>query len=251
VSGVALSPDGATLAVGDQSYRITLWDTRTGALLHTLSAHIDEIYAIRFSPDGRLLASSGHDKVVYLWDVASGKPVHKLWGHKNWAGPVAFSPDGTRLLTGDYSFLRLWDVPTGNCLRTVPVPLTHWMAFSQDGRTLVSGGSYTRVDLRDTEDWHIRTSLREPSIGAIAVGASDTLLTGGGSELKLWDLRTGKPRQVLASASQEQIPVWIAKLFPFLRPKPIIDISSVAISPDAAQVAVGTTDGSVMLWPVR
>lgn len=79
ISGVAYSPDGSRLAVGDVLGRVTLWDgaarTRLGVLdgaaSDTGADMSGEVTALAFSPDGRTLAVAGARGTVRLWDVAS------------------------------------------------------------------------------------------------------------------------------------------------------------------------------------
>ena len=72
VHSVSFSPDGQTLASGDGSARIRLWNVRTGDLLHTLTTglRIGDVYSVSFSPDGQTLTSIGDH--IHLWDVRTG-----------------------------------------------------------------------------------------------------------------------------------------------------------------------------------
>jgi len=118
VISLAFSPDGKTLASGDDSGCVILWSIdvtskeigkfelqigyRT-SLLHTLRGHSKGVYDLAFSPDGRILASaSGGNWVqvggeVKLWDVASGQVHATLDGY---SAPLAFRGDGLMLAVG-------------------------------------------------------------------------------------------------------------------------------------------------------
>jgi RNA polymerase sigma factor (sigma-70 family) len=112
--GLALSPDGRTLAV-----RSSLLETATGQgriLLTDVLRHGDEIDGVAFSPDGRTLASAHMDGTVRLWDLPSGKLIGQL-GKKGdpfkggWVLTVAFSPDGRTLVSGGLDKIaHVWDV---------------------------------------------------------------------------------------------------------------------------------------------
>ena len=55
-----------------------------------------------------------------VWDAASGTRLHELRGHHREITGLAFSPDGRRLVTGDgENLIRMWDVETGNLALTL------------------------------------------------------------------------------------------------------------------------------------
>src|SRR5262249_17684104 len=51
------------------------------------------------------------DGVIRLWDAWSGKELGRLAGHRGWVMAIAFSPDGRRLVSGSTDTTALvWDV---------------------------------------------------------------------------------------------------------------------------------------------
>jgi WD40 repeat protein len=64
-----------------------------------------------------------------------------LLGHKeNHIESLAISPDGTRIVSGSFSSVKLWDTETGAELMTISSGhSTYALAFSPDGKTIAGG----------------------------------------------------------------------------------------------------------------
>ena len=124
IKALAFSPDGKTLASGDEYRTIKLWNMDTATSHATFKAP-DGFYALSFAPNGKLLASGGHGGSIRLWNATAkqqglrGKigqylPTLTLKGHKADVSTLAFSPDGKMLLSGsDDGTIRAWDTITG------------------------------------------------------------------------------------------------------------------------------------------
>src|SRR5207237_386759 len=103
IQSVAFAPDGKTLAVGNTSGSLTLWDTTTGTLKQTLEGQDIQTRAVTFSPDGKWIAAGGYGNTVKLWDAQTGK-LRELQGHTNEITCVAFAPDGQTIASGSYDY---------------------------------------------------------------------------------------------------------------------------------------------------
>ena len=66
---LAISPDGHTLATGDEDRQIRLWDIPSGRELTHWPAHDAAVVALAFSPDGATLASGARDATMKLWNL--------------------------------------------------------------------------------------------------------------------------------------------------------------------------------------
>src|SRR5205085_2263949 len=99
IQSVAFAPDGKTLAVGNTSGSLTLWDTTTGTLKQTLEGQDIQTRAVTFSPDGKLVASAANH-TINLWDVATGELRQTFKLPETTASALAFAPDGATLASG-------------------------------------------------------------------------------------------------------------------------------------------------------
>ncbi|MEV4256526.1 serine/threonine-protein kinase [Spirillospora sp. NPDC049652] len=115
-TGLAFSPDGRTLAVGEYGGTngnvVRVWDVRTHVELARLPGH-KSITSVAFSGDGKRLASGGDDGgsslqgTIRLWDVATKSQLRLLTTPYHCMS-VALSADGTRMLSSGAGKPVLW-----------------------------------------------------------------------------------------------------------------------------------------------
>lgn len=132
------SRDGQTIATfffGDTR----LWSPKNGDLLHKLPD--SQTTDATFSPDGRWLATASSDKqsAGKIWNVETGEVKLTLASTGNKSVSVIFNPEGTLLATTNDKGVMLWDAQTGDLLATLDES-RYPVAFSPDGRTIVTGG---------------------------------------------------------------------------------------------------------------
>jgi WD40 repeat protein len=150
VTGLALSPDGKTLAVSGDG--LQLWSTTTGQRTAAALPGAGTPGPAAFSPDGAQLAAVSADGRARVWNVATQRQTGTAVdvGH-----PVAlaFGSGGTRLATaGANGRIQLWDVAAQ---QEIGAPMTagsapvYALAFSPDGRTLAAAGAGGNIRLWD------------------------------------------------------------------------------------------------------
>ena len=129
---------------------------------------------IEYSPNGHRIAVASSIG-VWIYNAYTYAEVALLTGHTGPVRSVAFSPDSKKLVSGgDDGTARLWDVKTGQLLRTYEghtavakafhrnegqaVPVRS-VAFSPDGKTIASGGDDERVLLWATDTGQLLHTL--------------------------------------------------------------------------------------------
>ena len=208
VWSVSLSPNRQTLASGSADQTIRLWDAPTGQCLRVLQGHTGSVFSVRFSPDGQTLASSSADQTIRLWDVTTGHCLSRLQGHTYWVLAVAFSlirpkptkeGEGGILASGSADqTIRLWDLGTGQCLKTLSEHTRSVSAvgFSPDGQTLASGSSDRTIKLWAVNTGQCLKTLHGHTNQVLSVDFSPNghiLVSSSADEtIKLWDLNTGE-----------------------------------------------------------
>ncbi|MFO0604921.1 MAG: WD40 repeat domain-containing protein [Polyangiales bacterium] len=70
LTAVALSPDGAWLAVGDEHGAVSVYVRPGRKAKLVLTGHVGPVSALAFRADGRLLASGSADGTTVVWEVA-------------------------------------------------------------------------------------------------------------------------------------------------------------------------------------
>jgi WD40 repeat protein len=114
---VAFAPDGKTAIATGGG--VIWYDLETGAETNRVMELAYARNGFTLSPDGKYFATGHqHEAIVRLGDVARGTEVREFRGHRAGVFAVAFSPDGKQLVTGGADeTIRLWDVTTGNEVR--------------------------------------------------------------------------------------------------------------------------------------
>lgn len=123
ISQVRWSPSGNTLAVAAGEGVRLFVNSFGGTPTYILNGHTAHVKGIAFNADGTLLASVAADMTIKLWDLAAQvegqdavgiREIKCFRGHTGAVEAIAFSPDGRTLVTGGGdATVRLWDIETG------------------------------------------------------------------------------------------------------------------------------------------
>ncbi len=242
------SPDGKILAT-HENYNLRLWDVATANQRQILR----RVAYLKFSPDGKRLVT-GMAFTSKLWDMAARKQlavfpeIHQ----------AVFTPDGKILATVNKEvadgktldgIVKLWDAATGRLLDTLKLKgqaKEHILiAFSSDGKTLVTGGQSLFAGAGVFRLWDVATRKERATLTELTNQLREWKLSPDGETLavrladtvQLWEVATGKQRAILKKTDT------------------LLPTSVMLFSPDGKTlatggVATGVINGEIKLWDV-
>ncbi|MBW4620625.1 MAG: AAA-like domain-containing protein [Cyanosarcina radialis HA8281-LM2] len=245
VNAVSFSPDGKRLISASADRTIKLWSV-DGKLLKTFAGDGAEILEAKFSPDGRSIASTTEDQTVNLWD--SDGTLLKTLPQK--AITVAFSPDSQLIATAAIGQpIHLWR-RDGTPVKVLPRIVTmssHKLAFSPDGRKIVSVGMHLAVllglDGRELQ----RFAFPNAGIWAVGFSPDGKIVATGGQDAQIRLLLADRQRLVRSSRNPGNVVSYGESLFATLLGHQG-SISGVVFSPKRDLLASAAEDGTIRLW---
>jgi len=236
IYALAVSPDGASLAVGDDS-NVALYSPQ-GALIRTFAVggerHTDFVTGVAFSADGSWLASASVDSSVRVWRVETGALYQKYDMEGFPVLDLAYDPldDYVATAAGDGvgRVNRIKNAGLRYALSGHSGPLLA-VAYAADGSMLMTGSLDGTARIWSAEDGGVLQVLSGHSAPVRDVAFSpDGSLAATASwdgAVRVWRVRSG---ELLYTLGHDH-PVW-----------------SVAFSPDGQWLVSGDTTGVLKVW---
>lgn len=245
---IALSDDGKYFAIAGLDQKTTVFDQKTGNALYAISLTEMPIRNVQFVADSKYLTtfrSAGTEQSVVYRAPESGKPdgIGIVFPILDAASVMTVSDDGrsvfacwssgTALVRRYDHFLksstsvriRLFDRPTAG-------------AFSQDGKTLLTGSSTGNLSLHKLDGEMMRTaSTREDAhngkVTCVAAMPDGTMFVTAGEDgaVYLWKSFVNGDRWRFAKLAGDSS-----------------DVLSLAVSPNGERIAVGRSNGKLELF---
>jgi WD40 repeat protein/DNA-binding SARP family transcriptional activator len=241
--GIAVSPDGRTLALTHSDGTVALLDTATMRRSRSVKPLGESAVAVDFSPNGRLFAVAGFGGRITLWDARTLAPAGELPGMEGIPAFLAFSPDGKRLAAAEADPagpflprpLRIWDLRTRSLITFDGHSALGSVAFSPDGQRIAAAAGTLGTEIRDVHTGKLIESIATTDSPRSVVFSPDGKLLFVGrydGRGQLFSTASWKPfgRQLVAHAGR---------------------INSAAFTPDGDTLVTAAADGTAVLTDVK
>jgi dipeptidyl aminopeptidase/acylaminoacyl peptidase len=274
-TSLALSPDGATLAVCGvridptslvQGSWIGLWDTKTGTLRSSItpSSHAS---SVAISPDGKLLADCGYalssdgsyGPLLEIWNLQTGTLIQDLPSTISNITSISFTADSSMLAAagwmnsngGSNGVIEVWSVSSGKQIASLPTRISQTaisIACSPVGSTLAACGtaysflgySYGVVELWDIPSQSLISSLDTGilDVATVAFSPDGKMVADGGQRFVGGNSGFVDGLELWDISSSDPI---LLSSFPSI---PVFGgVDSIAFSPDGTTVFAGALTG--------
>lgn len=193
---VVASADGKTLFSGSNDCSIKLWDVNSGSCFRTFSGHQSEVLSIAVTRNGTILSGSG-DRSIKIWhmDKKSNSNVKTLSGHTSSVWTILVLPGDTTAVSGSLDkTIRVWDIESGECLKTLKDQLAQIMVlknYQED--MMISCDSDGAIKIWSvSKGFSVLTSLKKTDVKSSIYGVDFTedfmiLSSGTDKRLSVWN----------------------------------------------------------------
>ena len=237
---MTLNSTGEWLAFGASKLgQLLVWEWQSESYILKQQGHFDSLNAVSFAPDGQRVITAADDGKVKVWDTQSGFCVVTFTEHSSGVTACEYAKRGNVLFTSSLDgSIRAWDLIRYRNFRTFTAPSRlsfSCLAVDPSGEVVCAGS----LDSFDIHIWAVQTgqyldqlSGHEGPISSMAFASSDGIVVTGSWDrtVRIWNIfgrtQTSEPLQLSS------------------------DILTVAIRPDAKQVAVSSLDGQLTFWSI-
>jgi WD40 repeat protein len=238
ILSASFSADGHNILTSSRDRTARIWAFENGSLVKSLGEGHDFLasQAIVFR-DGRRFLTSGIDSTVRIWDIAHGAEIRTLTG-TGARGLVALSSDQQCILTASGENAILWDVESGEVVRTFEGHRAEIaaIALSPDNRFVFTGDVTGRTRLWDRATgevvWDLKTHSDGVNGAAFTPDGRRVLTASNDNTVGQFDVATGE--DLLEQTLKHGVAV-----------------TALAVSTDGRYAATNAADAKVRIWDLK
>ncbi|KAK9695870.1 SCF ubiquitin ligase complex subunit cdc4 [Basidiobolus ranarum] len=146
----AIAAYGNTVVSGSYDCTVRVWNVMNGECKWRLEGHTQKVYSVVIDKDRNRCISGSMDCSVRIWSLEHGTCIYALEGHSSLVGLLSLTPNHLVSAAADAT-LRVWDPDTGTCRNVLSTHTGAITCFQHDDQKVISG-SETNLKM-----WDIKT----------------------------------------------------------------------------------------------
>lgn len=197
------------------------------------------VKAVAFSPDSEIVISASVNGKIKLWDI-KGKGLERgVFYHDSEVRCLAVDPNSNTLASGDVEgYIKLWNLGS---LSDQPIKIIppnqqtiNSLAFSSDGKRLVSGANNGTIKIWDTKIWKeycVNGQHLEP-VNSVAFSPDGCLIASGSDDknIKIWNIQNQQCSEISTLTEHDKA------------------VTAVVFTPDGQKLISGGKDRKIRVW---
>lgn len=232
-------PTGSRFAATMEDKTVRIIDAATSETLKVLQGHPVPAYGVAWSADGAFLATGDESARIFIWDTRTWTKVREMRTHIRGIQALSFNFPRTLLVsTGKDDVVKVWDVPTGKELRSIPGQGLNFFSAKFKAKTNDFGVGFLGAGARfysaaSGKVMGFITGHDNQGVLSIDFNPTGTLAATGGKDANaaIWDLKTGQRLNYLRGSGD-----WVVQT---------------SFSPNGAYVATSSPDRTVRLYNAK
>lgn len=182
--------DTAVFAATQKDYGV--WEIPSGKRSIQLPLKSPEFnFSTTVAPSEKQFVVATDKSNVFFFDMETGRQRRRVPIQNELALNTSFSPDQTMAATAAKDRIVLWDVKSGEIVKSLEGAIAKRVAFSEDGKRLVAGGEDRTMQIWDLATGRRLVTYRGHTdiVNSVALSPDGSLAASAGQDgtLKIWD----------------------------------------------------------------